>query len=86
MLGEGGTNFMDNSEPSTQNTTSGQNTLGLGFRQVRQIMSEPYTEDELEMLMWQIPIGDLPNDILQLPAEEEPTENENQLHLNYYEH
>lgn len=61
---------MSNPEPPTQNTTQGQNALGLGFRQVRQIMSEPFTDEEIEMLMWQTPI-ELPNQSPQLPAEEQ---------------
>lgn len=41
-------------------------------------MTEPYTDSEIEMLMWQTPINDSPNEGANLPAEET---NENQPEL-----
>ena len=52
----------------------------MGYPETKELSDVPRQMAEIESLMWQTPI-DLPNDISQLPAEEEPTENENQLHL-----
>jgi hypothetical protein len=58
------------------------------FQRIKQIMSEPpirlpepYTDSEIEALMWQTPLTetDLPNNGMQLPAEE--TNDPNQLQL-----
>lgn len=74
----GGIKIMDNPETLDQRTREGQMEGRSVFQQVRWIMSEPLTEEEIEMLMWQTPI-ELPNDISSLPAEEQPDPDQLQL-------
>lgn len=70
---------------------------GAEFRALREYMKRPYIEEEPDISYgapwtdqeWELYVSQEPlppNHSFQLPSEEQPTNDPNQLHLNYHEH